>query len=109
MTPLVPQTKITREDVASAVGARRELGEELEPAVVDAFLDKVEHAIEERAKADRKRRSGPDSGQQLALSIVSIACGIPITAIAAEEAGILGILVTWIGLVAINVAHSIRR
>ena len=35
------QDRITRDDVASAVGARHELGEELEPAVVDAFLERV--------------------------------------------------------------------
>jgi hypothetical protein len=36
------QPRITRDDVTSMVGARRELGDEMEPAVVDAFLDRVE-------------------------------------------------------------------
>ena len=37
--------RMTRDDVTSMVGARRELGEEMEPAVVDAFLERVEAAI----------------------------------------------------------------
>lgn len=109
MTPGVPEGRITRDDVASSVEARRELGEELEPAVVDAFLERVERAVEERTKADRKRRSGFNSGERLALTIVSIACGIPITAIAAEEGGVVGILVAWVGIVGVNLANSIKR
>ena len=107
----MPERKITREDVASAVGARQELGEELEPAVVDAFLDKVERAIEERAKAARRVTHYVDdnSGQRLALAIVSLGTGIPITAIAAEQGGVLGIVVAWAGIVGVNVANALRR
>ena len=39
------------------VGARQELGPDMEPAVVDAFLDKVEAAIE--AQAAERRRLDP--------------------------------------------------
>ena len=110
----MPERKITREDVASAVGARQELGEDLEPAVVDAFLDKVEAAIEERTKAERakvvrKHAYYDNSGQRLALAIVSLGTGIPITAIAAEQGGVLGIVVAWAGIVGVNVANALKR
>ena len=94
--------------MASAVEARRELGDELEPAVVDAFLERVERAVEERAKAQRKPRQSFNSGERLALTIVSISCGIPITAIAAEE-GVVGIVVAWCGIVGVNLANALRR
>src|SRR5918992_1808179 len=99
------QDRITRDDVASAVGARHELGDELEPAVVDAFLERVERAIDAQvdarlAESRRRKHSsgGLDQGQRLALSIVSLGTGIPITAIAAEEAGAVGILIVWLGI-----------
>ncbi len=84
----MPEGTITREDVASAVGARRELGEDLEPAVVDAFLDRVERAIDARVKEEGKQRrkgGGGSDGQSLALAIVSLGTGIPTTAIAVAE------------------------
>jgi hypothetical protein len=107
----MPQPRITRDDVTSLVGARRELGEDMEPAVVDAFLDRVEAAIEAQAAERRPKQRGrvPDSGERLALAIVSLGTGIPITAIAAQAADALGIAIAWIGIAAVNVTFSRRR
>ena len=114
------QERISRDDITSAVGARRELGEDLEPAVVEAFLDKIERAIDAQvdaklAESKSRRRTGTgsgggmDAGQRLALSIVSLGTGIPITAIAAEQAGAQGILIVWAGIVGVNVAQRFSR
>ena len=111
MTLLMAETKITRDDVESAVGARRELGDEMEPAVVDAFLDKIERAVEARTAADAARKQGyedPDS-TSFVLALVSLGTGIPITAIAADAAGVQGILVAWAGIVGVNLAQRFKR
>ena len=101
------ETRISREDVESAVGARRELGSELEPEVVDAFLERVERSIDARvAERTAVKQSLRDPGQTLALSIVSLGTGIPITAIAAEQGGVLGIALAWAGIAAVNVANA---
>ena len=55
--------EISREDVASAVGARRELGEDLEPEVIDAFLEKVERAIDTRVDAQLAAKGRPSKGR----------------------------------------------
>jgi hypothetical protein len=104
----VAEARITREDVESAVGARRELGSELEPEIVDAFLERVERSIDARAseRARASHRARRDPGQTLALSIVSLGTGIPITAIAAEQGGVLGIALAWAGIAAVNVANA---
>ena len=104
--------RLTREDVDSLVEARRELGEEMEPAVIDAFLDRVEAAAEARATARRPPEEiypGQARGAQLALSIVSLGTGIPITAIAADAAQGLGIAIAWAGIAIINVSFGRRR
>jgi hypothetical protein len=106
----VARERITREDVTSLVEARRELGDDMEPAVIDAFLDRVEAAAEERA-AQRRRPSGElypgqGRGERLALAIVSLGTGIPITAIAAEQGGVVGMLVVWAGIVGVNFSFS---
>jgi hypothetical protein len=107
----VPRERLTREDVSSLVEARRELGEEMEPAVIDAFLDRVEAAAEARASERRPPQElypGQGRGAQLALSIVSLGTGIPITAIAAEQ-GVQGIIVAWLGIVGVNFAFSRKK
>ena len=43
------------------------------------------------------------------LAIVSFALGIPLTAIASHEAGLLGLLVVWIGIVAVNFFYDRTR
>lgn len=101
--------RITREDAGSLIEARRELGEEMEPALIDAFLDRVEAAAEARAAAAKKPpRSEDGRGERLALSIVSLGTGIPITAIAAEQGGVVGILIAWAGIVGVNFSFSRR-
>ena len=95
------------------VEARRELGEDMEPALIDAFLDRVEAAAEARA-AERQRPApqpwqGDGRGEQLALSIISLGTGIPITAIAAEQGGVVGMLVVWAGIVGVNFSFARRR
>ena len=93
------------------VGAREELGAEMEPALVDAFLEKVEAAIEAQAAERRPKPRGtvPDSGERLALAIVSLCTGIPITAIAADAAQALGIAIAWAGIAAVNFSFGRRR
>jgi hypothetical protein len=93
------------------VGARQELGPDMEPAVVDAFLDKVEAAIEAQAAERRPKPRGsvPESGERLALAIVSLGAGIPITAIAADAAQALGIALAWAGIAAVNFSFGRRR
>jgi len=107
----VPPERITRDDVDSLVEARRELGDEMEPAVIDAFLDRVEAAAEARAAAVKPKPVSYDDGrgERLALSIISLGTGIPITAIAAEQGGVVGMLVVWAGIVGVNFSFARRK
>jgi hypothetical protein len=107
----VARDPISREDVTSLIEARRELGEEMEPEVIDAFLDRVEAAAERRAVARRPPKVDVDDGrgERLALAIVSLGTSIPITAIAAEQGGVVGILVVWAGIVGVNFSFGRRK
>jgi hypothetical protein len=105
-----PHDRITRDDVSSLVGARRELGEDMEPELVDAFLDRVDAAVEARAREKRPLPFDDDGrGERLALAIVSLGTGIPITAIAADGGGVQGIIVAWLGIVGVNFAFARRK
>ena len=68
---------------------------------------RVADELAARRDADRSRSSaGP---RQLALAIISTVAGIPISAIAlaaGEGSGLPALLVSWAGLVGVNVAHA---
>ena len=105
--------ELSRQDLETALEARRELGPTYEPALVDGFMERIETAIEARvdARVAEDRRRSADRGQrhkqQLALGIVSLGTGIPITAVAGGVGdGLPGVLVAWAGIAAVNVAHA---
>ncbi|WP_433157747.1 hypothetical protein [Kribbella sp. CA-247076] len=111
-----------RKDLRAAVEARRELGPEYEDEIIDSFLAKLDAREAQRHTQDLqhrredqmleavglKRREGSDPGG-LALAIVSVACAIPISAIAADMTGLPGMLISWAGLVGINFAWRSNR
>ena len=100
------------------MAARRDLGIEYEEQIAAGLAERVEQTMAYREaemrhrtqlelaemKDDRKSR-----GQQLALSIVSLGAGIPITAIAALniDPGLLGVATAWGGIVGVNVVFAL--
>lgn len=112
-TPLPAQRTIPREEVQAALAARQELGERMEPEIIDAFLDRIERAIDTRVEArlrgrQESRPQGTDVGG-VWLALGSFGLGIPLTAIAANMAGLLGLIVVWAGIAAVNLAYHQQR
>lgn len=105
-----------RKDLRAAVAARQELGAEYEPEIIDAFLEKLDARAGARTAAPAAApQRAPQTGSRetdpggLALAIVSVVAGIPITAIAANMEGTIAIIICWGGLVGVNLARSIGR
>jgi hypothetical protein len=108
----------SRREAEAALAARRELGLEYEEQIAAGLAERVEQVawyreaetrhktqIElEEIKDERRAR-----GQQLALSIVSLGTGVPITAIAAinVEPGLLGVMAVWGGIVGVNAVFAL--
>ncbi|HEU4949024.1 MAG TPA: hypothetical protein VFT31_17885 [Kribbella sp.] len=103
----------TRKDLRAAVAARQELGPDYEPEIIDAFLEKLDARLAARDVVPTQHPAQPATGTGdpggLALAIVSVAAGIPITAIAAENGGVFATIICWGGLVGINLARSVSR
>ncbi len=103
---MAPEEPLAR-DLEATIAARAELGREYEPALVESFAERLEQTIAARVEVEAKRyASPPGSGNQLALGIVSLGTGIPITAIAGGTASLPGILIAWAGIVSVNVAAA---
>jgi hypothetical protein len=102
----MPEEIVPREDARAALAARRELGEEFDDALVESFARRVEERLKARAPA---RRTADERGMSLALAIISLGCGIPITAIAVLNAGLAGLAIAWAGIVFVNVFFARLR
>jgi len=104
-------TDETRKDLQAAVAARQELGPGYEPEIVEAFLEKLDARIGAQV-APTPQPAPPTPGNDpggLALAIVSVVAGIPITAIAASEEGPIAVIICWGGLVGVNLARAVSR
>lgn len=95
---------VDRDDLAAAIETRRELGAELEPQVIDAFVERIEKRIDERLRDRGPAR--PDSSQQLALAIVSLGVSIPLLGIAAGVTGLAGVIAVCAALVLVNLVFA---
>ena len=111
-----------RRDAEAALAARMELGPEYTEYVAANLAERVEELAEERAAELRQQAELANQaqaaeqtgrGRQLALAIVSMVMGIPITAISATEVdpSVIGVAISWSGIVGVNwiYARSIRK
>jgi hypothetical protein len=109
----------TRREIQAALGARRELGLEYEEAIAAGLLDRVNQLALMRASEIRREAERVDQMAEVekanrthrfVLGIISLGVGIPITGISASvvDPGIVGLLVSWAGIVGVNVAAAIN-
>ncbi|MFI5768473.1 hypothetical protein ACIA74_07940 [Streptomyces sp. NPDC051658] len=112
-------------ELDAALHARSELGSEYEPALVESFLEKVEqrldstldrrvrrHLAEQRVSVAR----GPhppqplgNFGERYGFGIISLILAVPLSAIGASTAHTGGLVVAWLGIVAVNAVHAARN
>jgi hypothetical protein len=91
-----------KDEIRAAIRARGELGEEMEPAVVDAFVERIERRLAERTgDSERALKRKRDHQKEMVLGSMGIA--VPLLAIAAVFAGLAGVIVVCVALVLIAV------
>jgi hypothetical protein len=96
---------VIREELRAAIDARRELGTEMEPALIDAFVARIERRLAERSEDDeRALKRKRDHQKEMVLGGMGIS--IPLLAIAAVFTGLPGVIAVCVALVAIAVASN---
>jgi len=108
---------LSPEEIRAAAETHTELGPVYRDAVIESFLDKVGREIDARVDARLAQQDAPQpsaqdrTGSPMTLAIASIALGIPISAIAVaagtHPVGLMGLLVVWIAIAAINIAYNV--
>jgi 3-mercaptopyruvate sulfurtransferase SseA len=97
---------VERKDVEAALAARRELGRDYEPEIVEAFLEKIEQRLEKLPPPTLPRQHRPGSITPLVLGSMGIAAGATAIAVTHNQSWLA--VVAWIAIVIINVAYARR-
>jgi hypothetical protein len=94
---------IRKDELSSAVAARRELGPEYEDEVVDALVEKIERRLEKRLEERRPApvQRGEPPWRQAPL-IASLGLSIPLLGIAGGTGGVPGIALVALAIVLVN-------
>jgi hypothetical protein len=96
-----------KQELEAAIEARAEMGAEMEPAVIEAFVARIERRLVERAEHDdRALKHKRDHHKEMVLGSMGIS--VPLFAIAAVFAGLAGIVAVLVALVVITVV-SVRQ
>jgi len=96
---------VQREELRAAAAARAELGEEMEPAVIDAFVERIERRLADRAGAgERALKHKRDHQKEMVLGAMSIS--IPLLAIAAIFTGLPGVVAVCLALAVIAIVTA---
>jgi hypothetical protein len=112
---LMPDMRPTKDDLQATLDARRDLGPDYEAALVDSFVERLDATIAARVQAEldthgpapRKPKQHNPGGAMIPIALGSMGLGIPLTAIASSNAGLVGLTITWLAIVAINVAAAV--
>ncbi|MCF6526087.1 hypothetical protein [Streptomyces sp. JJ36] len=118
-----------KKELDATLQTRKELGPEYEAELVESFLEKLDSTVERRirrqlaeqqmvvarGRSPRGGASSPESptypdglGARLGLAVASLVLAIPLSAIAAVNTGLPGLLACWGGIVAVNALQASR-
>jgi hypothetical protein len=94
-----------RDELRTAIEARQELGDEMEPAVIDAFVERIERRLADRDD-QRERALKRKRDHQKEMILGSMAISIPLFGIAAVFTGLAGVVAVLVALVLIAIVST---
>ena len=97
---------VPRDELQAAIEARKELGAELEPALIDSFVERIEQRLvqrdDQREKALKRKR---DHQREMVLGAMGIS--IPLMLIAAIFTGLAGVIAVCVAIAVVAIV-SVR-
>ena len=96
---------VPKDELQAAIEARKELGAEMEPAVIDAFVERIERRLAERgSESERSLKQKRDHQKEMVLGAMGIS--VPLFALAAIFVGFAGVLAVCAALAVIAITAS---
>jgi hypothetical protein len=101
----VSEEIVPKDELQAALEARKELGAEMEPAVIDAFVERIERQLAERARErEQSLKRKRDHQKEMVLGAMGIS--VPLFVIAAIFTGLAGVIVVSATLAVIAVVST---
>jgi hypothetical protein len=94
-----------KDELHAAMEARQELGAEMEPAVIEAFVARIERRLAGRVD-DGERALKRKQDHQKEMVLGSMAISIPLLAIAAVFTGLQGVVAVCVTLAVIAIVSA---
>jgi hypothetical protein len=96
---------VRKDELQAAVEARKELGAEMEPALIDAFVERIERRLAERVgESEQSLRRRRDHQKEMVLG--GMALSIPLFALAAIFTGLAGVIAVLAVLAVIAIVSA---
>ena len=96
---------VPRDELRATIEARKELGEEAEPALIEAFVDRIEKELSNRQReSEQSLRRKREHQKEMVLG--SMALSIPLLIVAAIFTGLAGVIVVCLALAVIAIATA---
>jgi hypothetical protein len=101
----VGEDLVPRDELRAMIEARKELGEEAEPALIEAFVDRMEKELSKRQReSEQSLRRKREHQKEMVLG--SMALSIPLLIVAAIFTGLAGVIVICLALAVIAIATA---
>jgi hypothetical protein len=105
---VVSEDLVPKDELEAAIEARKELGAEMEPALIDAFVERIERRISEReTESDRALKARRDHQKEMVLGAMGIS--FPLFVVAAIFTGLAGVIAVCAVLAVIALATTRSR
>jgi hypothetical protein len=99
---------VCREELQAAIDARRELGAELEPQLIESFVERIEQRLAgERVSTEASLKRRREHQEEMVLGTMAIS--VPLLLIAAIFTGLAGIIAVSAAVAVIAVVSSLQR
>ena len=97
--------RVPKEELEAAIEARKELGAEMEPALIDGFVERIERRLAERgAESERSLKARRDHQRDMVLGAMGIS--VPLLLFAAIFTGLAGVIAVCAAIAVIAVATT---
>jgi hypothetical protein len=101
----VSEGRVPRDELEAAIEARKELGAEMEPALIDGFVERIERRLAERgAESERALKARREHQKEMVLGAMGIS--VPLLLFAAIFTGLAGVIAVCVALAVIALATT---
>ena len=96
---------VPKDELQATIEARKELGADMEPALIDAFVERIERRLAERTgESERSLKQKRDHQREMVLGAMGIS--IPLLGLAAIFTGLPGVIAVCAALAVIAITAA---